>query len=96
MLGQQFAAIEKKQEVNQMAGRALAVNENTAAPTEEQIRQRAYELYEQGGCQAGKELEYWLQAEAEFKQREQKEGPRAAASATDASKAETSVLRSKR
>jgi len=51
-----------------VAGRALAVNENTAPPTVEQIRQRAYELYVEGGCQPGKELDHWLQAEAEFKQ----------------------------
>ena len=49
-----------------MAGRALAVNRNTAPPTVEQIRQRAYELYVEGGCEAGKEIEHWLQAEAEF------------------------------
>lgn len=47
-------------------GRALAVNNNTAPPTIEQIRQRAYELYLEGGRQNGKEVEYWLQAEAEL------------------------------
>ena len=49
-----------------MAGRALTVNENTAPATEDQIRRRAYELYLEGGCQAGKETEHWLQAEAEL------------------------------
>ncbi|HUO29958.1 MAG TPA: DUF2934 domain-containing protein [Bryobacteraceae bacterium] len=49
-------------------GRALAVNNNTAPPTAEQIRQRAYELYVEGGCQAGKEMEHWLRAEAELNQ----------------------------
>ena len=51
-----------------MVGRALAVNNNTAPATAEQIRQRAYELYVEGGCQVGKDVEHWLQAEAEFNQ----------------------------
>lgn len=54
-----------------MAGRALAVNQNTASPTADQIRQRAYELYVEGGYQPGKELDYWLQAEAEFNRKTQ-------------------------
>ena len=49
-----------------MAGRALTVNRNTAPATEEQIRARAYELYVEGGCQVGKEIDHWLQAEAEL------------------------------
>lgn len=57
-----------------MAGRALAVNRNTAPPTEEQIRQRAYEIYVEGGCQAGKELDHWLQAEAEFNESQRADG----------------------
>lgn len=55
-----------------MAGRALTVNKNTAPPTVEQIRQRAYELYVEDGYQPGKELEHWLQAEAELKPRDDK------------------------
>ena len=50
-----------------MAGRALVMNQNTAPPTEEQIRQRAYELYLEEGRQPGKEIDHWLQAEAELK-----------------------------
>ena len=59
-----------------MAGRALVVNQNTAPPTEEQIRQRAYELYLQGGRQPGREAEDWLRAEAELNRSEQEKGPR--------------------
>ena len=55
-----------------MAGRALTVNRNTAPATDEQIRQRAYELYLEEGCQAGKDLEYWLRAEAELDRKAQK------------------------
>lgn len=35
-------------------------------PLEEQIRQRAYELYEARGREDGHGLEDWLQAEAEI------------------------------
>ncbi len=37
----------------------------TAAQTEETVRSRAYELYEQRGRAEGHDLEDWLQAEAE-------------------------------
>jgi hypothetical protein len=33
---------------------------------EEQVRRRAYEIYEQRGTVAGSEIEDWLQAEAEI------------------------------
>jgi hypothetical protein len=36
-------------------------------PIEQQIRQRAYELYEQRGRTDGHELDDWLQAECEIK-----------------------------
>jgi hypothetical protein len=57
-----------------VAGRALAVNQNTAPPTIEQIRQRAYELFLEGGGQPGKELEHWLRAEAELNPSEKEDG----------------------
>ena len=34
--------------------------------TEELIRVRAYQLYEERGCEHGHDLEDWLQAEAEI------------------------------
>ena len=34
--------------------------------THEMIRTRAYELYEQRGCEEGHDLDDWLQAEAEI------------------------------
>jgi len=34
--------------------------------TEELIRQRAYQIYEQRGCGEGQELDDWLQAESEI------------------------------
>jgi hypothetical protein len=33
---------------------------------EEQIRRRAYELYEECGCEDGHDVEHWLRAEAEI------------------------------
>jgi len=45
------------------------VNRNTDdvqnSGLQERIRTRAYELYEQRGCEDGRELDDWLQAEAE-------------------------------
>ncbi|MEI8313907.1 MAG: DUF2934 domain-containing protein [Verrucomicrobiota bacterium] len=37
-------------------------------PIEEQIQQRAYELYLKRGCQPGKAIDDWLQAEYELRQ----------------------------
>ena len=36
-----------------------------AEATAERIRSRAYELYEERGCEDGHEVEDWLRAEAE-------------------------------
>jgi Protein of unknown function (DUF2934) len=38
----------------------------------EEIKARARELWEQNGCPAGRDLEFWLQAESEIKARELK------------------------
>jgi hypothetical protein len=40
---------------------------NPTAPTEDQIRQRAYELYLARGAAAGNEVGDWLQAEQELR-----------------------------
>jgi hypothetical protein len=40
-------------------------------PTEEQIRQRAHELWEQGGRPEGREAEFWHQAERELHEKEE-------------------------
>ena len=37
-----------------------------ALPVEEQIKQRAFEIYSQRGNQSGSELDDWLQAEREI------------------------------
>jgi hypothetical protein len=38
-------------------------------PDPEEIRQRAYELHLQGGCVNGRDLDDWLQAERDLKDR---------------------------
>jgi hypothetical protein len=56
-----------------MAGRAIEIAEKNADVTEEeQIRRRAYVIYMERGCQAGMELDDWLQAESELRQKEAK------------------------
>ena len=40
--------------------------DETPAEVQEQIRQRAYELFEKRGCEDGHALDDWLQAEAEI------------------------------
>jgi hypothetical protein len=52
-----------------MAARATAIPKKKAPqalPLEEQIRQRAHEIYLQRGGQDGSEVDDWLQAEAEL------------------------------
>ena len=41
-----------------------------ARRTKHEIKARAPELWEQNGCPAGRDLEFWLQAESEIKARE--------------------------
>ena len=42
--------------------------ERKLLPLQEQIRQRAYEIYLRNGGQDGSDLEDWLQAEEEIRQ----------------------------
>jgi hypothetical protein len=52
-----------------LAAQAIAVpkkNRPEAVPLEEQIRQRAFEIYLQRGGQDGSDLDDWRQAEAEI------------------------------
>ena len=38
------------------------VEQITVAPDEDQIRERAYQIYEERGCEHGHDLEHWHQA----------------------------------
>ena len=53
--------------------------------TEEIIRMRAYQLFEQRGCQHGSDLEDWLQAEAQVM------GKKSIASADQAERAQAAA-----
>jgi DUF2934 family protein len=41
-----------------------------ARPTEKRIRRRARELWEESGRPSGRDLEFWLEAEREFREAE--------------------------
>ena len=45
---------------------------SAARQTKEDIRARARELWEQNGWPAGRDLEFWLQAEAEIIERDRR------------------------
>ena len=44
----------------------------SSADLQQQIRLRAYELYEQRGRECGRDLEHWLEAESEVAQKKAK------------------------
>ena len=46
-----------------------------ARRTKLEIKARAHELWEQNGCPADRDLEFWLQAESEIKTRERQLTP---------------------
>jgi hypothetical protein len=48
----------------------------SASELQEQIRRRAYELYEQRGSNDGHEVSDWLQAESELAPKEEANTPR--------------------
>ena len=43
--------------------------EPSGVPSPEEIQQRAYELHLEGGCVHGRDLDDWLQAERDLKDR---------------------------
>jgi hypothetical protein len=40
---------------------------NSTAPTHDEIAAQAYQIYLREGCVTGRDLEHWLQAEAELR-----------------------------
>jgi hypothetical protein len=50
-------------------------------PTEQQIRERAYEIYLAGGCEDGHDLSDWIEAERELKESNQQKGKKTRAAA---------------
>ena len=53
----------KKTETAQGKGKTAGVEQKQCCAREEEIRKKAYELYEKRGCQPGQEWEDWLEAE---------------------------------
>jgi hypothetical protein len=52
-------------------GTVTATSSRSASPTTiDQIRRRAYEIYEASGRPQGRDREHWLQAEAEIRGRQ--------------------------
>jgi DUF2934 family protein len=45
---------------------AVAPDPHSLDSTEQLVRERAYQLYEQRGCEQGHDLDDWLRAEAEI------------------------------
>jgi len=67
---QQEKKVERRPEEIEKKPSTLAPNSGEPTitiPIEQQIRKRAYELYEQRGRTDGHELDDWLQAECEIK-----------------------------
>lgn len=64
-----------KKVVSLSSAKAVSGNGSHSRPEtlEEEIRRRAYELYEQRGCTPGRESEDWLMAEQEVVSRYQQQ-----------------------
>ena len=66
--------------INRSAGTAsqipTVVVMKSASELQDQIRRRAYELYEQRGSNEGHEVSDWLQAESEIAQKKGADAPR--------------------
>jgi hypothetical protein len=69
-----MATPKKKTEIAarpQQAERRATVKTETAAatglPSSDDVRLRAFQLWEEGGCQPGQDLENWLRAEGELR-----------------------------
>ncbi len=67
----QASRLEKKEEMRPESPSAEAAwsqpaRSEPSAELEERIRQRAYEIYVASGSEGGRDLDHWLQAEAEI------------------------------
>jgi DUF2934 family protein len=54
---------------------------NNTSPSEQQIRERAYQIYQARGGQDGNEVSDWVAAERELKESSQPQGKKARAAA---------------
>jgi hypothetical protein len=62
---------ERRQRSERRSRQAVAadLSGGPSSPTYDQVRSRAYELYEARGCEDGHDLDDWLQAELELRGR---------------------------
>lgn len=69
-MAKQLQKSEKSQRELRNTGALIAeLDENlNGNPTHEQVELRAYELYVQGGCVDGNDMQNWLQAESELRE----------------------------
>jgi hypothetical protein len=61
---------ETVQQVLELSAKLKRRARAIAKPTERRIRRRAEELWEQAGRPTGRDLEFWLKAEQEFRKAE--------------------------
>ena len=61
---------ETVQRIRELSAKLKRRARAIAKPTERRIRRRARELWEQAGRPPGRDLEFWLQAEQEFREAE--------------------------
>jgi hypothetical protein len=61
---------ETVQRIGELSAKLKRRARAIAKPTERRIRRRARELWEQAGWPNGRDLEFWLQAEQEFREAE--------------------------
>jgi hypothetical protein len=59
--------------LNERKPMAKKLDQTSSRPTHEEIAQRAYAIFEQQGRPPGRELEHWLQAEAQLTGRRSQE-----------------------
>jgi hypothetical protein len=57
-------------------GRNMPSKTKSLVPSEDQVRQRAYEIYLARGCEHGRDLEDWLEAERQLSGSGEQRAPR--------------------
>jgi Protein of unknown function (DUF2934) len=62
---------ETVQRIRELSAKLKRRARAIAKPTENRIRRRARELWEESGRPSGRDLEFWLQAEREFHEAEE-------------------------
>lgn len=72
---------------------AKQMTDSTSAPTHEQIAARAYEIFIERGQPQGRDLDHWLEAEAQLRASQQANGGATAIRATHSHERSASAAR---